>query len=31
MNTAIPFQSFLLEMLGCCPGHWDPALGALGL
>lgn len=30
-DTAIPFQTFLLEMLGCCPGHWDPALGALGL
>lgn len=21
-NTAIPFQTVLLEMLGCCPGHW---------
>lgn len=24
MDMAIPFQTFLLEMLGCCPGHWDP-------
>lgn len=30
MDTAIPFQTFLLEMLGCCPGHWGPALGPMG-